>query len=231
MGKFKRTVYVVSLLLIIVMLVVALLLREQYLLISFIIILLTMFPFFLRFERKELNAEEIVLIAMLAAIAAVSRIPFAPLPSVQPTSFVIIMSALVFGSEVGFLVGSLAAIVSNMFLGQGPWTPWQMFGWGMMGFTAGLLKNTVLMKSLIGRNIFGFVWGFIFGWLMNLWMILGFYAEINWKVFVTIYSASFYFDLAHALSNVFFITIFSSIWLRILLRVKKKYGMLKEEKR
>jgi len=228
MGKFKHTIYIACIFAAVLLLFITLWLQEHYLFISLIMIVVAMLPFYIKFERRELKPEEIVLIAMLAAIAAVSRIPFAPIPSVQPTSFVIIMSALVFGPEVGFLVGSIAAVVSNIFLGQGPWTPWQMFGWGMMGLTAGLLRNTVFMKSLIGKNIFGFVWGFVFGWFMNLWVVLGFLEEINWNVIFMTYVSSFYFDLAHALSNVIFITVFSSVWLRILLRIKGKYGMLSD---
>jgi energy-coupling factor transport system substrate-specific component len=226
MGKLKRTIYVGSMAAAVVVMAVVLWMDKYYLPLSFMMIGLAMLPFFIRFERKTMKAEEILLIAMLGAIAAVSRVPFAPLPSVQPTSFVIMMSALVFGPEVGFLVGSIAAVVSNMFLGQGPWTPWQMFCWGMIGFTAGLLRNTRFMKSLWGKNIFGFSWGFLFGWIMNLWFLIGMYDHLNWKVFASAYVASFYFDLAHALSNVFFITIFSAIWIKILLRVKTKYGLL-----
>ncbi|WP_349304869.1 ECF transporter S component [Paenibacillus sp. Marseille-Q4541] len=201
--------------------------EDYYLPLSFMFIGLAMLPFYVRLESKKMRAEEILLIAMLGAIAAISRIPFAPLPSVQPTSFVIMMSALVFGPEVGFLVGSIAAIVSNLFLGQGPWTPWQMFCWGMIGFTAGMLRNTFIMKRLWGKNVFGFIWGFVFGWIMNLWFLLGFYEDLSWPLFVSAYAASFYFDLAHAVSNVVFITFFSAIWLKILGRIKMKYGLLK----
>lgn len=186
-----------------------------------------MVPFFIRFEKRELKAEEMVLISMLAAIAAIGRVPFAAIPSVQPTSFVIIISALVLGEEVGFMVGCTAAIVSNIFLGQGPWTPWQMFCWGMMGFTAGLLKNTKFMNTNIGRCIFGAVWGFIFGWIMNLWSLL--YLDPNilsWKVFVGYCITSFKFDLNHAISNVVFLSLFSSRWMKLLNRIQIKYGML-----
>ena len=110
---------------------------------SLFILAVIMLPFYIRFERKAFVSREIVLVAVLAAIAAVSRVPFSILPSVQPTSFVIIVSAIVFGSETGFMIGATAAIVSNI-LGQGPWTPWQMFSWGMIGFIAGLLRNTFL---------------------------------------------------------------------------------------
>ncbi|MED4017669.1 ECF transporter S component [Sutcliffiella cohnii] len=226
MANTNKVLYVGSILVTCFVLAVVLWSEKYYLPLSFIMIGLAMLPFFVRFENREIKAEEVVLIAMLASIAAVSRVPFASLPSVQPTSFVIMMAGLVFGAEVGLLVGSIAAIVSNIFLGQGPWTPWQMFSWGMIGFTAGLLRNTVFLKSFWGKNVFGFVWGFLFGWIMNLWFVLGFFEELSWKVFASAYIASFYFDLAHALSNVFFITIFSAVWLKILHRVKIKYGVL-----
>lgn len=86
---------------------------KAYLLLSFVIIGCIMLPFFARFEIREIAGREVVLLAMLAAIAAVGRVPFAGLPSVQPTSFVIIMAGLVFGAESGFIVGAVAAIVSN----------------------------------------------------------------------------------------------------------------------
>ncbi|MBG9580271.1 membrane protein, partial [Bacillus thuringiensis] len=148
------------------------------------------------------------------------------LPSVQPTSFVIIVSAIVFGSETGFMIGATAAIVSNIFLGQGPWTPWQMFSWGMIGFIAGLLRNTFLMKKLWGRLLYGLFVGFLFGWIMNLWGLLGFIREATWEAVVSYYIASFYFDLSHAISNVIFLLLFSTSWITILTRFKKKYGIL-----
>lgn len=229
MGTLKRFLYIGSLALAAIMLVLVLWKEQYYLPLSFVLIGLAMIPFFVRFERRQRSAEEMLLIAVLGAIAAVSRVPFAPLPSVQPTSFVIIMTGLAFGAEAGFLVGSIAALVSNFFLGQGPWTPWQMFCWGMIGFTAGLLKDTTWMKTRIGQSVFGFGWGFLFGWIMNLWFILGFYDEPKWTIFLSAYAASFYFDLAHALSNVFFIMLFSKPWMRILHRVQRKYGLLTPE--
>lgn len=148
---------------------------------SLFLLAVIMLPFYIRFERKAFVSREIVLVAVLAAIAAVSRVPFSILPSVQPTSFVIIVSAIVFGSETGFMIGATAAIVSNIFLGQGPWTPWQMFSWGMIGFIAGLLRNTFFMKKLWGRLLYGLIVGFLFGWIMNFWGLLGFIREATWK--------------------------------------------------
>lgn len=201
--------------------------REQYLLLSICMIMLAFIPFFYRFERRKLKAEEIVLIAMLAAIAAISRVAFvvAP-PSVQPASFVIMMAGLVFGAETGFMVGCIAALVSNIFLGQGPWTPWQMFAWGMIGFTAGLWRNRIWLQSKFGKVIFGFIWGFLYGWIMNIWHVLGF-LQPSLGTFALAYVASFPHDLLHAVTNAFFLLVFANSWLQILERIQRKYGLLR----
>lgn len=202
---------------------------QHFLIFSFSCLVASMLPFYWRFETRDIRAREIIFIAVLAAIAAVTRVPFAPLPSVQPTSFVIIVSALVLGPESGFIVGSTAAIVSNMFLGQGPWTPWQMFCWGMMGVTAGLIGRYQWAQNKYLLCILGFVWGFIFGWTMNLWYFVAYVNPLTIKTFIAAYLASFYFDLAHALSNVFFIFFFYQSWYRIISRFKVKYGLLVTE--
>ncbi|KEF36663.1 ECF-type riboflavin transporter, S component [Schinkia azotoformans MEV2011] len=130
MGR-SRLLLIISILLVVLLLFVMVLLEgDHYMLLSFLTLFVIMFPFFARFERKELDSRGIVLIAILAAIAAVSRVPFAAIPSVQPTSFVIIIAAIVFGAETGFLVGAIAALVSNLFLGQGPWTLGKCFHGG-----------------------------------------------------------------------------------------------------
>lgn len=201
---------------------------RYYLAFSFIMIFLIIVPFFISFEKKAIKAEEVVIISVLAAIAAIGRIPFAPIPSVQPTTFVIIMTGISFGGEIGFLVGSTAALVSNIVLGQGPWTPWQMFAWGLAGLTAGILRRSSILKSRIGKSIFGGAWGFLFGWIMNLWSLFYFQAEsISWKLFIASCISSFKFDLAHAITNIIFLNLFSYRWEKIFERAKKKYGIFK----
>lgn len=224
----SRTVLVTSAFVVLGLLFISVLLFDDkpYMIVCTAIMGLTIIPLFARFELKNIQSKEIVLLAVLAAIAAISRVPFAPLPSVQPTTFVIIVSAMVLGPEAGFIIGASAAIVSNIFLGQGPWTPWQMYAWGMSGMIAGLLRHTSFMKSRLGLSTYGFIVGFLFGWFMNLWFILGFLGDFTWKTFVSAYVASFYFDLAHALSNVFFLYLFSSSWIHILNRFKRKYAIL-----
>ncbi|MFD1738599.1 ECF transporter S component [Bacillus salitolerans] len=226
MGSSLLLLIISSILLFLTLIASALFLENSFIWISFLMICLAIVPFFLRFERKKVTSREIVIIAILAAIAALSRVPFAAIPSVQPTTFVIIISGLVFGAESGFLIGATAALVSNMLLGQGPWTPWQMYAWGMIGFFAGVFRNHPFMKKIFGQSIFGIVVGFAFGWFMNLWFIVGFMDSIDWKVILVYFSSSFYFDLRHAISNVVFILLFSKSWEKILTRFKTKYGIL-----
>ncbi|MFD1772746.1 ECF transporter S component [Paenibacillus rhizophilus] len=200
---------------------------RHYLLLSLVLLCAALLPLFLRLERRKLEPRELVLLAVLAALAAVSRIPFAALPSVKPVSAIVILSAYVFGAEAGFLIGAVAALVSNLYFGQGPWTPWQMFAWGMVGLTAGWLRNTRWMRTRPGLLLFGFIWGFLFGWIMNIWHLIGLPDAFSWGLIATVYAASFYFDLAHALSNVVFLSILAGGWIKVLERFRKKYGLLR----
>lgn len=198
--------------------------RSHYMLATLLIAALSMVPFYIRFERKRVHAREIVFVALLTAIAAVSRVPFSAIPSVQPTSFIIIISGLVLGAESGFMIGATSVLVSNMFLGQGAWTPFQMFCWGMMGYSAGLLRNISFIQNRKGMVLFGLFWGFLFGWLMNLTSVLNILGSLDWIEFVAIYTFSFYFDLAHALTNVVLLWFFGARFRYILTRFCTKYG-------
>lgn len=203
---------------------------SSYLWISIGIVMTSILLLFTRFENRKVEARELVLIAVLAAIAAVGRIPFASIPSVQPTTFVIMTSGLVFGSESGFMIGAVAAFASNMILGQGPWTPWQMAAWGLVGWTAGLLGKTKFLNTKLGRIIFGALWGFLFGWIMNVWGLLSLsqYGNVlDMKAVITYFAGSALFDFMHSVSNVFFLLVFGEIWIKQLTRFKRKYGLLK----
>lgn len=201
---------------------------RHYILLSLVLLLAALLPVFVRLERRPLESRELVLLAVLSAVAAVSRIPFAALPSVQPVSAIVILSAYVFGAEAGFIIGAVAALVSNIYFGQGPWTPWQMFAWGLIGLSTGWLRNVWWMKKRSGLLIFGFLWGFLFGWIMDVWYIISLPDAFSWGLVAAAYASSFYFDLAHALSNVFFLAILAGGWTKVLERFRKKYGLLQE---
>lgn len=181
--------------------------------------------FFSIFEQRSVSTERVVLIAVLSALSAAGRVVFASIPSVQPSSFIIIMTGAVFGGRMGFMTGAITALASNLVLGQGPWTPWQMFCWGMMGLLSGLLAEPI-KKNMAFRLFYGLIWGFIFGWIMNIWFIFaGYIGDINWGAIVLAYIASFFFDLAHSGANVALLLFFGDLFIKKLDRIAIKYGV------
>ncbi len=201
----------------------------SYAITSFIFIILMLVPFYYSFEKRRPTARQLVPIAVLAAVAALGRVAFAPLPYVKPTSAVVIIAGISFGPEAGFITGATAALTSNIFFGQGPFTPWQMFSWGIMGYCAGVFARHGLLRGRLSICIFGFVWGFLYGWIMDLWQVLGFVNPINVKSVMLTYAASFYFDLTHAVSTVIFLLLAAKPWTKILTRVKIKYGLIEQK--
>ena len=104
-----------------------------------VLAILVILAFFFSFESIAQSSKEIALISMLATMSAVLRIPFGAIPSFQPCTFLIICSGYVFGPVSGFMVGAMTPLISNFFLGQGPWTLYQMLAWGLIGCGAGYL--------------------------------------------------------------------------------------------
>lgn len=194
--------------------------------ITALILALSILAFFWRFETQNVSAKEIALIATMATLAAVSRVPFAVIMSVQPTTFMAMITGCVFGMQTGFMVGALAALVSNFFLGQGPWTPWQMFCWGMCGVSAALLTGRNSRFNLRNFTILAAFWGYLFGWIMNIWHWVGFVYPLTWKTFLATYLASFPFDTLHALGNIVFSLMFGKTFYRVLWRFKKRITVI-----
>lgn len=200
-------------------------LKQNYESTLFIFIIGTVLIFFTAFENKNIKTEKIVLIALLSAISIAGRVLFAAIPSVQPSSFIIIITGIVFGRQMGFMTGAVTALASNMILGQGPWTPWQMFCWGMMGFLSGVLSEQ-LKKYPVFRILYGFSWGFVFGWIMNLWFISGGYlGSFSIEAIVLAGAASFFMDLSHGLANAFLLAIGAKKFISIFNRIADKYGL------
>ena len=196
--------------------------RQGWGLLSAEIMVIALAFFYWGFEQGRTSSREIALIAVLGAVSAVGRIPFAALPNVQPTTFMVIVSGFVFGPRAGFMVGSTAALVSNFFLGPGPWTPWQMFTWGLAGASVGVIKMIFPGIGTRGMSVFNFIWGYLFGWIMNLWFWTAFIQPLNWQSFVATYGASFWFDTFHAAGNAAFYLFFGAGFTKILRRFRRK---------
>ncbi|NLZ49419.1 MAG: ECF transporter S component [Clostridiales bacterium] len=181
---------------------------------------------YIYFEKGTMGSKEIGIIATLSSFAAVARVPFAALPNVQPTTFLVALSGYVFGPYEGFLVGATSAFISNIFLGQGPWTPWQMLAWALIGAFSGFLGLVKGRKGkLISSEAFAalcFVYGFIFDWIMNLWHVLGFIKPLTMKAILASYATGLTLDIMHATGNfIFAIILFDSLY-KVLSRFKKR---------
>ncbi|KIO96432.1 Substrate-specific component CbrT of predicted cobalamin ECF transporter [Levilactobacillus brevis] len=134
---------------------------HHFLWFSFGCLVCSLLPAYWHFEKRQLGTRLLVFLAVIVALGVIGRVPLAAIPNVQLTSFVVIVSAVSLGPELGFVSGSMMALVSNLFLGQGPWTPWQMLAWGLMGLTTGLLGRTSLKNQLWVMVIWGATVGFL----------------------------------------------------------------------
>lgn len=167
-----------------------------------------------------MNSKDISLTAMLGALSAVARVPFSAIPSLQPSTFIIACAGYVFGPVKGFAVGALTAIVSSFFLGLGPWTLFQILAWGLVGvFFAVLGKLKFPVWSLV---FFGFLWGYVFGFIMNIWYLTAFGFPLTIKSVIAVQAASLWFDTVHAAGNAAFFVIFGKRVISILSRFRQR---------
>ncbi|NMM63407.1 ECF transporter S component [Clostridium sp. P21] len=181
-----------------------------------------LFMSYFYFEKSNSGTKEIAIIATLSAFAAVSRMAFAPIPNVKPVTFLVALSGFVFGPYEGFLIGSTTAFLSNIFFGQGPWTPWQMFSWGLVGILSGIWGKRGKGVSAVTFSIVCFVFGFMFDWIMNVWYVSAFIKPISIKSIIGAYIAGLTFDILHGGGSFIFSIIFYDSFLPVLKRYKMK---------
>jgi energy-coupling factor transport system ATP-binding protein len=200
----------------------------HYYLIALVILLETMLPFFLVFEGRKPHARELVVIAVLCAIGVVGRGAFFMLPSFKPVLALVIISGVAFGGEAGFLVGAMTMVASNVMFGQGPWTPFQMFAAGIIGFLAGVLfRKGLLRRSRVSLCIFGaLATVVIYGGLMNPAAALIYAHTLNWQLLLSYYVSGIPVDLVHATATVLFLWLAAEPMLEKLDRLKVKYGLM-----
>ena len=201
---------------------------RKYYFISLLIILETMVPFCMVFESRKPKARELIVISVLCAITVAGRAAFFMLPQFKPVVALVIIAGVCFGGETGFLVGAVTGFVSNFFFGQGPWTPWQMFAFGIIGFTSGILfKKGFLRRNKLSLCIFGFVTTLvIYGGIMNPASVIMYQANPTKAMIIYAYVMGIPFDLIHALSTAFFLWFISEPMIDKLERIKVKYGLI-----
>jgi energy-coupling factor transport system substrate-specific component len=178
------------------------------------------------YERAHPTARVIALVATLAALAAIGRIAFAAIPNVKPTTDIVLISGYVLGGAPGFMVGSVAALASNIFFGQGPWTPWQMAGWGAVG-VAGALLARVAGREL-GRVPLAIACGvlsYAFGAWMNVHLWVTYSGDHSLAQLGAYFATSLWFDVAHVVGSVVFCLAFGPALVRALARYRTRFDV------
>lgn len=186
---------------------------------------LTILAMYFEFEQVASSAKEIALVSLMGTASAVFRLPFAPIPSVQPCTYLIVCAGYVFGPVAGFMVGAITAVVSNFFLGQGPWTLFQVFSWGLIGVLAGLLGHANLRgrTRTLALVVFGVFSGYLFGAVMNLYYWASFDYPLTLRTFIAREATGIWFDTLHAIGNVLFIWFLGGKTVLILERFKRRF--------
>lgn len=205
--------------------------KKSYGVISILVLLECMAPFALIFEGRKPKARELVLIAALCALAVAGRAALFMLPGFKPVAALVILSGVAFGGETGFLVGAMSMLTSNVLFGQGPWTPFQMFAMGLIGFLAGVSFQKGLLRA--GRAplaIFGAVSVvLVYGGIMNPASAILYQPNLSLSVLKAYYLTGFPFDLVHAAATALFLWFGAEPMLEKLERVKRKYGLTEAE--
>lgn len=199
---------------------------RSYIFISFVIVALASIAFFIYYESNEVNSRTLVILAILVALSVIGRFIFAAIPGFKPVTAIVVIAAIFFGSEMGFLVGTLSALISNFYFGQGPWTPFQMFSWGMIGFIAGMpFIRTYLQNNKLLLSLYGIFAGIIYSLLMDIWTVMSFDGVFNVKRYIAAVSLSLPFMGMYALSNVIFLLLTIKPIGEKLKRLQTKYGL------
>lgn len=199
---------------------------EQTALLSLMAVIAAVVPFFWQFERKKPRPRDIMPVVVLAAVAAAGRVLFTPIPQVKPVSAIVIIAGICLGRQSGFMTGALAALASNMFFGQGPWTPWQMYAWGLIGYLAGVLEEQGGFRRPLAVYVYGFLSGLLYGLILDSWYIVGFISPITWPSALAGYAAGLPFSLLHGAATVVFLLPLYQPWKRKIGRIQQKFGLL-----
>lgn len=205
--------------------------QRKYYFIAMLLLLEALASFFLGFEKRSPKVREVMVVAVLSAIVVAARGAFYMLPSVKPMAALIILSGVGLGGETGFLIGAMSMMVSDIFFGQGPWTPWQMFAMGTLGLVAGVLFRQdvpVTWQKRVGLCIFGFLAVvLLYGGIMNSASVIMYQDNVTFTMLAAACAAGLPFDAVHGISTAAFLLVGAGPVLEQLSRVKRKYGFFK----
>ena len=198
--------------------------ENMYAWITVACVILALILFYASFDKKIVGTRRMVIIAVMTALSVIGRAVFSMIPAFKPITSIVIITAIWIGPESGFLVGSLTAVISNFQFGQGPWTPFQMFAWGMIGLIAGYLGDP-LRRSRVALAVYGAFAGIAYSMIMDVWTVLWYGEGFKWELYVVALATAVPYTIGYAVSNVIFLLVLGRPFGEKLQRVKIKYGV------
>ena len=207
------------------LLISAIVLKERYYAAcSLVFALLTCVLLLKSFEKHTTNIRKMVLVAVMTTLSVMSRFLFAMIPGFKPMTAIIVMTAIYLGPEAGFFCGAFTALVSNVYFGQGPWTPFQMLSFGLLGLLAGVLKS-ILRKNRILLILYGAFAGVIYSLIMDIWTVLWYNSGFQLDLFLAALVTAFPYTLTYAISNVIFLLVLYKPFSKKMGRIVYKVGI------
>lgn len=187
---------------------------------SLAVTLLSLLLFAAGYENRKTGSRRMIICAVMTALSVAGRF----IPLLKPVTALTVITGMHLGKEAGFLVGALSAVISNFYFGQGPWTPFQMLAWGMIGLVAGALTKP-LRKSRALLLILGGLSGIAFSLIMDVWTVLWYNGGFSWELYLAGVVAALPHTLIYAVSNVAFLWLLAKPFGEKLNRIRLKYGV------
>lgn len=194
--------------------------EKHHIIISLAVTVFSLLLFSAGFERKTTGSRRMVIVAVMIALCIVGRF----IPLFKPVTAITVITAVYLGGEAGFLTGALAAFMSNFYFGQGPWTPFQMLAWGLIGLIAGYLSNP-LKRHKVLLLIYGIASGVIYSFVMDIWTVLWYDGGFRWELYASAVVAALPHTVIYAVSNFVFLWFMAKPFGEKLERIKIKYGV------
>lgn len=196
--------------------------KNYYAFVSVGITCIALVPFFWSFERRRPGTAELVLLAVMVTMTVIGRLVFAPLPGFKPVTALVVITGMYLGGEMGFLTGAMGAFLSNFYFGQGPWTPFQMLTWGLIGFFAGVVLEKMRNNRVV-LCIYGALAGAVYSLILDIWSVLWWGEGFNMERYLAAIATAMPYTILYMVSNVIFLLLLAKPIGKKLLRIRTKY--------
>ena len=196
---------------------------DKALFISYGLVALILVTIFFLIEKKKLPLSTFLPVVVMVSVSSIGRIIFGFIPNVQPVTVIVVLMGLCYNPESGFLTGALSALVSNMVMGQGPWTLWQMLAWGIIGLLAGFFGKIKPLRSIYFAVPFAAVSAFLFSVITDTWTVMTLGEGMTLASALSVFGAGLLFNIPHAVFNAVLCAILFVPMNKRLTRIKDKY--------